>query len=77
MTECKKCGAPFKWALTVHSRTNRWLPVEPEPSEEGSFLYVASRSVKRLSGVELETARVKKWRLYRPHIELCTTAGAA
>lgn len=76
MTECKKCGAVFKWALTVHSRTSRWLPVEPEPSSEGSYLYVASRSVKRLSGVELETARAKKRKLYRPHVELCSAVGA-
>lgn len=76
MTVCKKCGAPFKWALTVHSRASRWLPVAPEPSEEGSYLYVASRSVKRLSGVELESARVKKWRLFRPHAELCSAGSA-
>jgi hypothetical protein len=69
---CGSCGAPMRWGITT--ATGARMPLDPEPSQEGSVWIRPDGKLRALDAVERVRALEAGEPLYVTHWETCPAA---
>lgn len=68
-TECSSCHARIVGCLTVNGK---WMPVDPEPREDGNLVLVESQRTSRPPWSMREVAALNQWQSGHGHPFTCS-----